>query len=75
MEIFVDSYGDILPCCFITDKSVSNKILRNISFNVKNVPLHEVCNDWYLNKILEAVKDIPYCKRRCKVPIESTFIK
>ena len=73
-EIFVDAHGNVIPCCFITEENVKDKLVGNLSFNINNVTLDEVCSEWYLKRITENAKDNIYCNRRCKVPIERLFL-
>ena len=75
-EIFVDSFGRIMPCCLIpTNTSTAKKLTRGIIFNIHDYPIRKCISDHYINGILKLAKKSEYCIQRCRVPFEFSSLE
>lgn len=75
-EIFVDSFGRIMPCCLIAPNiKAASRLSKGIVFNVHKHSLRKCISDYYINRVLDRVKESEYCKLRCKVPFETMILE
>ncbi len=75
-EIFVDSFGRIMPCCLIAPRvDVASKLTRGVIFNVNDHSIRKCISDHYLNGILKKANQSSYCRLRCKVSFETLILE
>lgn len=75
-EIFVDSFGRILPCCLIATNTIAaEKLTRGMIFNIHKHKIRRCISDYYINGILKMANKSGYCSQRCKVPFESLTLE
>jgi MoaA/NifB/PqqE/SkfB family radical SAM enzyme len=71
-EIYVNSDGRVLPCCFVPAKEDEIKTLtRGIVFNINDYPIRKCISDHYINNILKIANKSRHCIDRCRVPFET----
>jgi len=65
-ELFVDSYGRVLPCCHMYDTNISRLLTGGVLLTVHKRRISEIINSGYLDRILSRLHKVKQCSS-CKI--------
>ena len=65
-EIFINCYGNAIPCCYMTSTTVSRQIVGGPFLSVRKMKLKEILESGYFNRILSRLDKVGACSF-CKV--------